>query len=118
MGSISPASNKHGTGEALGSLWEPHKPRLLEVQVMETELAISYSQVGLPVEETEHQCTFKTFDPPKNALHTRCIEIINDGQKIEGISNQCFAQLETYPIGKEPTPDTINDILLCFQTGA
>jgi hypothetical protein len=29
-----------------------------------------------------------------------------------------ISQLETYLIGREPTPDTVNDILLCFQTGA
>jgi hypothetical protein len=39
-----------------------------------------------------------------------------DGAEIEGTANQWLAQIETHPM-REPTPNTINEILLFMQIG-
>jgi hypothetical protein len=79
---------------------------------METEVATSYSQVGLPVEGGKHQPTHKTY--PKSVLLTRCTGI-KDGAEIKERASHCLDQLETQFMG-ESQPLTLL-MILCYACG-
>lgn len=82
---------------------------------MEPKMLISYNQKSLLVEGLGHQPRPKTYDP-QFVLPT-VYAGGKDRSEIEGLANQWLAQLETHGM-REPTTDTINDILLILQTEA
>jgi hypothetical protein len=69
--------------------------------------------MGLPVEARGQQPTHKTFNP-KLVLPTRGTGIKMKQRLREKPTNDC----PDPPQGGEPTPETINDTLLCLQTEA
>jgi hypothetical protein len=82
---------------------------------IETEVATSYSQTGLPIEEKGYQPIHKDFNP-KLVMPTRCAEI-KKGQRLrEQTTNYCPNLRPN--LYEWPNLDTINDTLLCLQTGA
>ena len=78
---------------------------------IEPEETSSCSQAGTPMEPYGYQSTHKTINP-KLILSTRNAGT-GDGAETEGMANQ----LETHSMGKHQSLTTINDILLCLQTG-
>ena len=81
---------------------------------METEVSFC-SHEGLLVKGERHQPTQNTLDP-KTAMPTRWAEIMMVQRLMEWPTYDC-PNLRPIP-WKRANTDTINDILLCLQTGA
>jgi hypothetical protein len=82
---------------------------------MEPEVATPYSWAGLPVDRVGNKPIHKTFYP-KFALLTTYAGIKMEHRWREQPTND-WPNLDP-PHGRKPTPDTINDSLLCLQTGS
>lgn len=84
---------------------EAMRPKLLKIR--------DRRQAGLPV-EGGHRPTHKTFSP-KICLDYK-MSGDNDGAETGGMASQLVTQLDSSH-GQKLTPDIINDVLLCLQTG-
>jgi hypothetical protein len=83
---------------------------------IETEMATSCSQAGLPGRKRETSTHSPNIQPKIYPAYQMCMD--KDGGETEGKANQQLAQLETHPVDRKSTGDTINDTLLCLQGGA